>query len=149
MQEPLRAHCYCGGVEWQVGFSATGRALFCHCQSCRRAHSAPLYHVCYVAAHEFQVTKGADLVRTYGHARPETFSRSFCSICGTRTHNNLKKDGVAVIGVFPSTFEDPKHALFEAKVHLHAAEAVLDLDTCFNDSIVRLPGDAPPKAPPG
>ena len=39
--------CYCGGVKFGVTIDSTKyvRALYCHCESCRRAHAAPLYQV--------------------------------------------------------------------------------------------------------
>ena len=36
---------------------------FCHCESCRRAHAAPLYQVCYVQADGFKLTAGREHVK--------------------------------------------------------------------------------------
>jgi hypothetical protein len=144
MESPLLATCYCGEVEWQVSSTATGRSLLCHCESCRRAHASPLYHVCYVALEAFQVTKGAELVRSFGKTRPDVLQRHFCSVCGTRTHNSLKKADGNFVGVFPSTFHDAKHALFIPTFHVHCSEAVLDLDALFDDGLQHYPAGSTP-----
>lgn len=41
--------CYCGKVKFLVRNDAyPTKAVYCHCESCRRAHAAPLYHVVYI-----------------------------------------------------------------------------------------------------
>jgi hypothetical protein len=147
MESPLLATCYCGAVEWQVSSTATVRSLICHCESCRRAHASPLYHACFVAPEAFQVTKGADLVRSFGKTRPEVLQRHFCSVCGTRTHNSLKRAEGDLVGVFPSTFHEAKHPLFTATYHVHCAEAVLDLDALFDDGLPHYPEWSKPAQP--
>ena len=44
--QDLEGFCYCGAVTFSVRADATVvRAAFCHCESCRRAHAAPLYQI--------------------------------------------------------------------------------------------------------
>ena len=98
----LRGRCYCGAVRFVVRTDATPiRATFCHCESCRRAHSAPLYQVCYVKPSDFAVTAGRELLKA--PPRPHGY-RHFCSECGTRICNVMTK-GIPRTGFFPSTLE--------------------------------------------
>jgi Paired amphipathic helix repeat len=44
----VTGHCYCGAVVFSVAVPESERdahCCYCHCDSCRRAHSAPLYQV--------------------------------------------------------------------------------------------------------
>jgi len=78
-------------------------AAFCHCESCRRAHAAPLYQVCYVSAEDFLITAGAaSLSECRFVSDPAKGSRSFCIKCGTRICN-IMADGR--LGFFPNTLD--------------------------------------------
>lgn len=101
-------YCYCKGVEFVIPQSKNSddtMAVFCHCDSCRRAHSAPLYQVVYVAPEQFQITRGEDLVNRFclEGARVE---RWFCSQCGSRIANHLIQSSTpsrsGFVGFFPS-----------------------------------------------
>lgn len=78
MSEVVRGACLCGEVEFDV---REPQSLgVCHCTRCRRwtGGAAP---VVVVAADNFEVTKGQDLIRQY---QPEGFSpRYFCGNCGS------------------------------------------------------------------
>ena len=48
-QSASRVAADCGAVQYTVqGDAEVLMGCFCHCESCRRAHAAPLYQVCYV-----------------------------------------------------------------------------------------------------
>ena len=105
----LLGHCYCGAVRFRIKGDATViRATFCHCESCRRAHAAPLYQVCYVSPNAFEFIAGAKLVKMCKFvADPEKGSRNFCGRCGTKVSNVMKaRPGFpARTGFFPSTLD--------------------------------------------
>ena len=42
-----QAMCICGAVKINIKTQSPEMSAFCHCWSCRRAHSAPMYHVIY------------------------------------------------------------------------------------------------------
>lgn len=135
----LRGFCYCGSVQYSVKADATvKRATFCHCESCRRAHSAPVYQVCYVLASDFHITAGQEALKACPfRGDPEKGSRSFCSHCGSRVCN-VMTDGR--VGFFPNTLEiGMQRALpkkFRPTLHHCPEEAVFALP---DDGLTRQP----------
>lgn len=105
----VKGHCYCGGVQFRVRIPADEECLFrayCFCDSCRRAHSSPIYQVVYTHARNVEVEKGAELL-THFCKNPEKkrpIIRSFCSVCGSRVLNEHpeKDESKRVLGFFPS-----------------------------------------------
>lgn len=70
--------CFCG----RVTFTATGAARFlsnCHCESCRRASSAP--SVAWAGFLDAQVVLSGETLRS--HASSPGVSRLFCGACGS------------------------------------------------------------------
>merc|ERR1712146_708589 len=55
-----QGHCYCGSVKYRIRQGTepiiTG---YCHCESCRRAHSAPLYQVVYIPRNDYEIIEGS------------------------------------------------------------------------------------------
>eukprot|EP00966_Prymnesium_polylepis_P040482 939350-Prymnesium_polylepis.1 len=135
----LTGRCYCGQIRFRVSATATViRGAFCHCESCRRAHAAPLYQVCYVAPQDFVLTSGAALLKECRMvSAPSHGSRSFCSACGSRVCNIMADNRT---GFFPATLdEDIQHALpekFRPTLHHCPEEAVLPLP---EDGLARQP----------
>ena len=143
-EEPVSdAHgrCYCGAVQFAVRATARViRAAYCHCESCRRAHAAPLYHVVYIQQATqsdpagFEITAGAEKIKECRFkAAPERGSRSFCSECGSKVCNVMSDRRV---GFFPATLDDAtQHALparFRATLHHCPDEAVVPV---FDDGL--------------
>lgn len=135
-----QGHCYCGEIEFHVdGSVAPNKALYCHCESCRRAHASPLYQIVYIPAHAFTVTKGSQLLKQY--ARNElSVNRAFCSQCGSRVMNTLPNRNDLGVGFFPALLdEDTQHALpemYKPRYHNLSHESVLDLG-CIVDRLER------------
>ncbi len=104
-----KAMCLCGGVEITLETDSPTLTAFCHCESCRRAHSAPMYQMMFVATanicsktgaqkegnFELTITKGFELLTPAapGPGNPNYESmddnpnfggigRLFCSECG-------------------------------------------------------------------
>ena len=132
----VSGHCYCGGVTFDVDIPAGGTLLFstfCHCDSCRRAHAAPLYQVACVDASMFRLTAGADrLVRFNkgGH-----ITRAFCGTCGSRILNSFgdwKPGGRTPIAFFPDLLDAGTRralpAIFRTQKHNCPDECVLDAE---------------------
>jgi len=128
-KDTYSGHCYCGAIHYSVSKSAQPhKALYCHCESCRRAHSAPLYHVVYVPKKDFNITCGHSSVNEF--CKPgAAVTRAFCNICGSRLYNTLARDE-NWWGFFPATLEEVlQHDLppqFRAQGHNLPDEAVLD-----------------------
>jgi len=131
----VTGHCYCGGITYRVDIPA-GPALvksgYCHCDSCRRAHAAPLYHVAIIDASALEITAGAELLRPFtkpgGH-----ITRSFCCACGTRVLNRFDRwrpQGREAVAFFPSTLDAAIQSALPPRLrprfNSYAAECVLD-----------------------
>ncbi|MFT5435244.1 MAG: hypothetical protein ACI9OJ_005961, partial [Myxococcota bacterium] len=81
----VRGHCYCGALQFKVRIPAGEQPIFsayCHCDSCRRAHAAPLYHAVCVDADYFEVTSGAEHLEEFTKAGGR-ITRAFTRCCGT------------------------------------------------------------------
>lgn len=78
----IHGSCLCGSVKWGYDGPA-GEMSHCHCSICRKAHAAPFATYFSVAASDFQVIAGADVIRAY-ESTPG-FTRPFCSKCGSVT----------------------------------------------------------------
>lgn len=142
----VKGHCYCGAVEYSVKLAAGESPLFppvyCHCDSCRRAHSAPLYHVvCIDMERSFEITKGQEHIKNF--MKPNTsngITRCFCDVCGSKIYNLFdptlpffKDRAKKPMVFFPDTLESKSQgsnlpACFRPVRHHHVEECVLDLN---------------------
>ena len=52
------AICRCGQVEITLSTQTPVLAGFCHCEDCRRAHAAPIYHYVYGSSANICVKTG-------------------------------------------------------------------------------------------
>lgn len=129
----VNGHCYCGGVTFSVSIPAGARpfkATYCHCDSCRRAHAAPLYHVVIMDAEWFTITAGEELLQEFGRGGP---TRIFCTRCGSKVMNTFggwKPGGRTPLAFFPNLLDEAtQHDLPEplrAKGHHQPQECVLE-----------------------
>jgi len=131
----VTGHCYCGGITYRVDIPegpALIKSAYCHCDSCRRAHAAPLYHVAIIDAAAFQITAGDELLRPFtkpgGHV-----TRAFCGSCGTRILNRFERwrlQGREAVAFFPGTLDEAiQHELparLRPRFNYYASECVLD-----------------------
>ncbi len=116
----LQGHCYCGALRFAVSVPAGSAPIFtayCHCDSCRRAHAAPLYHVACVEQSQFVITAGEELLEEF--TKPGgTITRAFCRTCGSRVLNRFgawKPGGRVPLAFFPNLLtEEAQRALPEA-----------------------------------
>jgi len=132
----LKGRCYCGELRYEVHIPNGKRphySGYCHCDSCRRAHAAPLYQVVIMEASWFEITAGEDLLKDF--TRPGSrITRSFCSACGTRIVNRFSRwrrsDGEPV-SFFPNTLDEslthPFPDLLQPEEHNREQECVLDM----------------------
>ena len=141
VEKLLNGTCYCGGIKFTVlSNESTNIRAYCHCESCRRAHSAPMYQVVYVPENSFNLIEGADLVKAFSR-NEESIVRSFCFNCGSRICNRLPLKPELGVGFFPSLLEEEvQHNLpecFRPDYHYLSGEATVDLSK-LNDGLPRV-----------
>jgi hypothetical protein len=98
-----RGRCMCGRVRFVARFPSRFCA-HCHCESCRRSHSAGF--VTWIGFQSPQVTieSGSDDLAVY-ESSPET-KRSFCRVCGTKLFfESAKWPGETHVAL--AAFDDP------------------------------------------
>jgi hypothetical protein len=133
----VSGHCYCGAITYRVRIPEGREPVFtayCHCESCRRAHAAPLYQVVGILEEHFEFTRGADELNDF--RRPNMkMTRGFCRQCGTRILNHFdtwQVEGKKVMVFFPNTLEaehqNPWPELLRPRKNAYAADCVLDWD---------------------
>jgi len=106
--------CLCGGVRYEC----TGEPLWaahCHCESCRRFHSAPFISAFGVARERVRFT--GEPVRVY-ESSPGV-RRSFCPRCGSPMSYERDTDPDE-IALFAATLDKPER--FQPQEHVLADE---------------------------
>ncbi len=76
----IRGRCLCKRVTFECD-GPTEFAAHCHCESCRRAHSAPMVTWSSVPEDCFCLLSGQPELTEYGSSPGVT--RSFCAVCGS------------------------------------------------------------------
>ena len=76
----MTGSCLCAAVTYTVA-GLDGPIGHCHCQTCRKAHSAAFATVARVRADEFRWTGGQDKLRQFTSSPGK--HRVFCGECGT------------------------------------------------------------------
>ncbi|MBV8208462.1 MAG: GFA family protein [Burkholderiaceae bacterium] len=110
----LQGRCLCGAVR----FAATGEPLWvahCHCESCRRATSAPM--ATYVGFAASQVAWSGEAPEIF-RSSPGV-QRSFCRRCGSPM-SYASEGSPGEIHLFAASFERPE--TLAPSVHVFAGE---------------------------
>ena len=76
----LTGSCLCGAIAYEADAQLT-RIVHCHCQTCRKTHSAAFSSVTAVPREAFRWTRGSDLLGAF-ESSPGKFRR-FCTRCGS------------------------------------------------------------------
>jgi len=80
MTEPLRGSCFCKAVQYSAN-GLSSPIAHCHCETCRKTHSAAFNTSALTPYDGFQWTEGEAVV-TYIESSPGK-RRWFCPKCGT------------------------------------------------------------------
>ena len=108
-------HCLCGKIKYQVKTEPKWTAL-CHCDSCRRACSAPI--VAWMGFDPIAVEWQGE--RTFFKSS-KTAIRGFCNTCGTQmSFESTRWPGE--IHLYAISLEDPQG--YEPQLHCYYAERV-------------------------
>jgi hypothetical protein len=111
----LRGGCLCGEIRYEIE-GPVGRALYCHCTMCRKAHGSAFRARLAVPRNGFRFVRGEELLARY-RSSPNTV-RSFCSRCGSPLVNVWDGDPGS-FGLALGTLDDDPGVRPER--HLHVA----------------------------
>ena len=76
----VRGSCLCGGVQFEA--TKVPLIVLCHCSLCRKASGSAFEAGALVAASDFELRAGRDLVQSYESSSGT--QRCFCRVCGSR-----------------------------------------------------------------
>lgn len=111
VQAPMRGHCLCGQVEFEIDGSHL-KLYQCHCSLCRRQGGSSSNTATIVPNERFRWLRGAESISSW---QKETGFRSdFCSNCGSPVPNPLRN--TSYFWVPAGLLEDGGH--FEIVSHL-------------------------------
>jgi len=82
----VAGRCLCGGVKFEIEGDLAGIQV-CHCSECRRAQGSAFGTNLPVAAGQFRLICGADLLKAYESSPGK--DRVFCSTCGSPVYSRL------------------------------------------------------------
>ena len=136
MAQMLTGGCFCGAVRYETGelLSPVG---YCHCETCRRTHSAPFMASALASAETFRWTKGEDVV-TYIESSPGK-RRHFCPKCGTHMVAQYPETGHTVLRVGSLDDGPPTKPV----VHIWQSDKAPWFDLDEAAALPRLPEGAP------
>jgi len=120
----LTGGCLCGAVRYRVTAEPV-ETLFCHCQTCRRAHGAPVVAWLTVPIAGFEITAGEPAAY---RSSPQAF-RHFCGRCGTPLTWREAEDP-KYVDVSIASLDDPE--LAPPGLHLWTESKISWLDTADN-----------------
>lgn len=127
----LTGKCLCRAVTWQ----AKGPVFWagtCHCESCRRANSAPMVPFFGVPRDGLEILGEVSVFRS-----SKTVERGFCKTCGTPVfyRNDIWPEECHLMAV---TLDNPDQ--FQPQAHYHWAERVAWVTV--QDDLPKYPGSA-------
>ena len=88
--------CLCGGVAFELAGPVI-RFYHCHCSRCRRARGAAHASNLFVAAADFEWTRGEESIRDFKLPEAERFGQAFCRTCGAKLPRVNLQRGYAVV----------------------------------------------------
>ena len=127
----LEGRCACNAVTW----AAPGPVLWaghCHCESCRRASSAPMTSF-FGVARDSVAWSGEVTI----HRSSDTVERGHCKACGTQVFYRSSR-WPKETHLYAATLIDPEQ--FRPEAHYHWAERLTWLR--IDDDLPKYPGSA-------
>ena len=90
----LNGSCLCGSVQYEADCDA-GIIIHCHCQTCRKAHSAAFSSVMPIADKAFRWTHGEELLNSFESSPGK--KRYFCTNCGSQLIAERKEANMVLL----------------------------------------------------
>lgn len=132
----MRGRCFCGAVRFSVE-SPIASAAHCHCESCRRAHSAAFVTWARVGKSQLNIETGLGLIQKFNSSAGAF--RSFCKTCGSPLFMEYVAEPAAIYIPVATLTTPPDRA---PDKHLSFEEAVPWLACC--DDLPRFRGKTAP-----
>jgi hypothetical protein len=118
----FKGTCLCGAVEVEVEGPPVAAAI-CHCESCRRWHTAPLNTWLVWPDAKVSVTAGRDSLARFNRGGTDGPSdRNFCKRCGSAVLNRKPTYGMTVVY---ATILEKSGLAFQPSFHSFYAEGVM------------------------
>lgn len=92
----LKGSCLCGSVAYEVDCEPTA-IVHCHCETCRKAHSAAFSSVMPIADKDFRWTRGAEFLNSFESSPGK--DRYFCTRCGSQLIAERKEANLILLRV--------------------------------------------------
>lgn len=127
--------CLCGAVRYEIR-GGIGPGFYCHCSRCRKASGSAFASNAVVAAEDFVVVEGGDVLRTFTAATG--LDRAFCSRCGSPVYS--RRPGVPQVRVRLGTLDT---SLADGpRAHIHVASKAEWWE--IRDELPQYPASPPP-----
>ncbi len=118
--EEYQGSCLCGGVKVTVS-GAPAASGYCHCETCRKWHAAPVNAWVAWPDAAVTVTEGEDLLQSFRLS--EMSHRHWCSTCGTGILNVTNK-GLTIVYAM---MLDGSEFVNEPSLHVNYGKRVMDV----------------------
>lgn len=82
MSDKIKGSCLCGTVSFNVWGPYKGFFL-CHCSRCKKASGSAHVSNIFTQPENVEFLTGEDQIKRYDHMSAETFSKCFCTNCGS------------------------------------------------------------------
>ena len=129
--DPVRGRCLCGQLKYRAAKGPLWTAL-CHCESCRRAASAPVVAWMGFDVREVEWDGDRRLFQSSAHA-----TRGFCPACGSQmSFESARWPGE--VHLYAVTRDDPQN--YRPQLHCYTAEHLPWLT--IDDDLPRFAGTA-------
>ena len=119
MTDTHKGHCYCGAVQVEVQGDPVF-AAYCHCESCRKWHAAPITGL--AAWGDEAVKVQGDVVVSQQNTETQ---RTSCAKCGGNVFTTKPNLGWKV--VYPLTLSGSDFS-YQPAIHIHYGERVMDIN---------------------
>ena len=90
----IKGSCHCGAVAFNVR-RLSGPIVHCHCETCRKTHSAAFATTARAERADFAWTKGDHALRHYESSPGKT--RHFCGDCGAHLMTERQGQGHVIL----------------------------------------------------
>lgn len=134
MTETLKGSCFCNAVTYEAAGLSTPIG-YCHCETCRKTHSAPFVPTAITPFDGFKWTKGSDVVASIESSPGKL--RYFCPKCGTHLMAEVTAEERRILRVASLDSEIPVVPV----VHIWTSEKADYFD--FEDGLPKVPESVP------